>query len=361
MRWEMRCGDGEWRRGVGKQVPGYSLSSGTYHSHLTLQNCQSLECITDHGVVDIRGIGRFLTDHDHPKTISQITDASWHGRSKPLPQPSPTRRTYAEEGEASGEYGGNGGYGDGEYDMCKEYLTDMGLRYAAIILAVHGCLLACAEVMSAIGHRIVTGCGRGRGGISPGHHETANDKVRPGRARHCGSKRCKRSRTAIGDPWIRPRARCRAYVIIYLLASGDAFHAAAGRHLGKLGTCRTLLDGHPRAFHGSEGWPTGSCDANCDTGDVEFGLPVNSGCVQVGDSTQCSEVRWWTDASRVGEASTPGPLSATIAADGMLRKIYSTARSALCYPALGTNALGRVIAPGFPTSNCRTRVTRTLP
>ncbi len=78
---------------------------------------------------------------------------------------------------------------------------------------------------------------------------------------------------------------------------------------------------------------------------------MSSACVQVGDSTQCSEVRWWTDASRVGEASTPGPLSATIAADGMLRKIYSTARSALCYPAPGTNALGRVIAPGFPTSN----------
>ncbi len=66
---------------------------------------------------------------------------------------------------------------------------------------------------------------------------------------------------------------------------------------------------------------------------------------------RCGSGRWWTDASRVGEASTPGPLSATVAVDGMLRKVYSTAKSALHYPTPGTSALSRIVAPGFPTVN----------
>jgi hypothetical protein len=67
-------------------------------------------------------------------------------------------------------------------------------------------------------------------------------------------------------------------------------------------------------------------------------------------TTRCNGTRWWTDASRVGEASTPGPLAATIMAEGMLRKAYATARSALCYPMPGANSLKRTIAPGFPAS-----------
>ncbi len=59
--------------------------------------------------------------------------------------------------------------------------------------------------------------------------------------------------------------------------------------------------------------------------------------------------RWWADVGRVGEADNPGPTSVSLAVDGVLRKVYSTARAAMNYPSPGKRSLRGAVAPGYRT------------
>ncbi len=61
-------------------------------------------------------------------------------------------------------------------------------------------------------------------------------------------------------------------------------------------------------------------------------------------------VEWWSHAVRVGEAGNPGPTALSLAVDGALRKIYSTARAAVTYPCPGTGSLRGAVAPGYETA-----------
>ncbi len=56
---------------------------------------------------------------------------------------------------------------------------------------------------------------------------------------------------------------------------------------------------------------------------------------------------WWNETSRIGEADNPGPMTATMTIDRMLRRVYDTARCAVAYPRPGSRTLRGAIAPGF--------------
>ncbi len=63
--------------------------------------------------------------------------------------------------------------------------------------------------------------------------------------------------------------------------------------------------------------------------------------------TTVRTVHWWAHASRVGEARHPGPLQATLVAEGLLRRVVDYATSAIEYPRPGTGSLRGAVAPGF--------------
>ncbi len=352
-RWEMRCGDGGSRRSEWMQDSGHSLSSGKYHRDFPLVVNQLLVRTADCEVVDTYIIVRFITCHGAPQHVSRLTDELWHGRTKPRPQPSSTRRSYAEDCEEKGDYDAYGGYGNGDHDLGTDYVMVTGLHCGLIVLVAHWCALYCIQAVANMVHGVLSRCGPRRMSPSLGSRGNAESRMRIQPGRRCGASRRTASRKAVGDPWIRPRARCRrieACFAIYLLASGGICHAAAGRRVHCGGARHADGNGHPMTVYGHGERIMQPCEGLRVDGIAFRDLCADKGHAQVGDTARRGRGRWWTDASRVGEASEPGPSPATIAVDGMLRKVYSTAKSALCYPAPGANALSRIIAPGFPAA-----------
>ncbi len=144
------------------------------------------------------------------------------------------------------------------------------------------------------------------------------------------------------------RATCRrveAGVLAYLLVSCHAFAEGAGRGNGwaRRNTDKEqgpmgYSDPGPAVVATMSGWRCGQAHGNTTLANAWRTAPCKV-CSQGGYPWYC--------ASRIGEAANPGPLQATLAAGGLLRRIGSKVASAVSYPRPGTGCLRGAIAPGF--------------
>ncbi len=146
------------------------------------------------------------------------------------------------------------------------------------------------------------------------------------------------------------RARCRrieAWMLVYLAVSSHVLYPLRG-------------SGAQRADHDEDGASSTigvlamRMDRGATLGDGGRGRP-NDGdsSVRMTEGWRWRRVdgkvrhRWWSNSSRVGEASHPGPLAVTIAAEGLLRRTCAAARAVVLYPRPGEGSLRGAIAPGF--------------
>ncbi len=143
-----------------------------------------------------------------------------------------------------------------------------------------------------------------------------------------------RQRRPGGDPPARVRARCRrieAWIMIYLAMTGRISHHRGDARFRPPATGGDMYEN----VMTSEG-RTDSSDFGMTDGDLVTELPT---------VTRSSHP--WTHASRVGEATHPGPTPATVAAVGLLRRVTEGIRSAVSYPKPGVRTLRGAVAPGY--------------
>ncbi len=148
----------------------------------------------------------------------------------------------------------------------------------------------------------------------------------------------------------RPRARCRRVEACWLLYLVLTSHLAP---LGSRGVRGNQVAGSDdralgpgpglRAEEIARVW-AGACDGRS-----------NPACGRTsGGGAECHRrwhaANWWTTTVRFGEALHPGPFAATVAADGLLRRVFTAARKAIAYPTPGKESLRAAIAPGFPSA-----------
>ncbi len=160
-----------------------------------------------------------------------------------------------------------------------------------------------------------------------------------------------------GSPAARIRARCRrveAYFAMWLLCSNHLAMAQYGSRRGSTGWTYGERDmtGDGRCCMPDE--PTHDCATAEDMTmyDVARFVIVTGTGDRLGrnGSAPGDGIRWWTRGARVGEAANPGPASATMVAEGLLRRVYSSARAAIKYPRPGENSLSRTVTPGYQAS-----------
>jgi hypothetical protein len=147
----------------------------------------------------------------------------------------------------------------------------------------------------------------------------------------------------------RLRARCRrieAWIMIYLMATSHLLHHRGGGGRARPWSSAWRDAPPPMEETAAGGDQTGGGVTWRDAADAD---ELAGTCGWRAGCRAAEEVggHWWSASSRVGEAKNLGPLSATLAVGGLLKKIYSTASCALAYPAPGTGCLRGAIAPGF--------------
>ncbi len=170
----------------------------------------------------------------------------------------------------------------------------------------------------------------------------------------CGQRR-RQSRGGgnLTDPSTRMRARCRKVEAILLAGLVISLHVTAwlGRH--HLAARHLREYPHPAAAtHTMNDYENYSCRVAKGIGCGRIG-PAETTRSQHGQALRRAgeggvEGRaWWTRATRIGEASHPGPTAATVAAAGLLRRVVGTVGVMVRYAMPGTGSLRGAIAPGF--------------
>ncbi len=155
-----------------------------------------------------------------------------------------------------------------------------------------------------------------------------------------------------GRPASGRRARCRRFeacFVIWLLCSNHLAAAKCGERRGGIGWTYMEHGGATEGCYRTWAGSTYDCAGAemTTTSDVaRIALDAGTRTTRNG-STPGSSNLWWTKCARVGEAANPGPTSATLVAEGLLRKVYSSARAALEYPRPGENSLSRTVTPGY--------------
>ncbi len=157
-----------------------------------------------------------------------------------------------------------------------------------------------------------------------------------------------KQRRPIGDATCRIRAasrRVEAWVLIYLAISNHVALSAGiggGRALRRTGEWTNATD-YPQQGQGSR-WSRG-CEEVASATHVSHGRSADTQQRYFG--VRDKEARWWAHASRVGEATHPGPSSSTIATIGLLRRTCDRVRAAVSYPKPGSGSLRGAVAPGY--------------
>ncbi len=287
---------------------------------------------------------RMFTVPRHSPSSSRWEAFSWQRqavprRTKPHPQPSTSTRQ-------EGLHLSRGRARNGQPGECDDLHAILG----TILLAFHLGVLAILEVTTSL-------VGHVNGTVNRMRRSDGRDGTRaqttPRRGRRRPATRIRRwrikrrPRPPPPPPREGQRARCRR------LEARRAMYLAVSNHAIHVGSSGGLHEGEGCGAGGRCGGPMMSSDGNGRLGGLrDAGRGSGSlGNLTTGTTARCSPrhgTRWWTLSARIGEASNPGPLGVTVAVDGILRKVYSTARAVVSYPRPGTGSLRGAIAPGFP-------------
>ncbi len=220
------------------------------------------------------------------------------------------------------------------------------------MLMFHWCLLFVAQLVTLV---CISAAGTSRwlaGSDAVGHAPTSTigSKTRIGAATRVGRSRVRRRRNTSCVPRYALRANCRraeAWLLAYLLVSAHVFPRAGNRGVhaeGEKPRDERSIPPDGRLGVAGDAVPVRSSTCWRDHDSVISDLP--------GVGPQCQRVLevhkgWWTKAVRIGEARNPGPLAATVAVGGLLRRLHANVSGAIVYPRPGTGSLRGAIAPGF--------------
>ncbi len=231
---------------------------------------------------------------------------------------------------------------DDDAALDQLYLCPLMVTASWLVVVALGTLVTiCANIL-----RLVRYCVTGNDGYASEHRaDRRNRLVYPLRIRR---RRINRRRN-IRDSDEGVRASCRRYEACLCIWLAVSNHVLAAQVLcGRVGKMRNWTDNDFPEMRAHRGAVTGGGQ-----------LADNGVTCNVTEATRASQfdrrspiharqgVNDWSKASRVGEAKNPGPFAGTVAAHGLLRKVYATATSALAYPRPGRGTLKRTVAPGY--------------
>ncbi len=119
-----------------------------------------------------------------------------------------------------------------------------------------------------------------------------------------------------------------------------------GREEGRLHGHHQRYDDMAQGPSYSDGGSIGTT-TGCDIGRWDHSVIGHGGRPVIQRPTAADRRYSWTHASRIGEASHPGPAQVTIAAVGTLQKVFRGVKAAISYPRPGTGSLRGAVAPGY--------------
>ncbi len=293
-------------------------------------------------------VAHFATPYDRLYSVLLHSPTSWSWgaclwpearffRTAPRHSPSPSRSAAARSARAA----------------CGGPTRIIGIIAAAVIhLALLPAAQACAAIIGALAWIACWGSGRGDRGTATlrAFDEAAVRRM----AIRAGRKRVRQRKRPRVRPHDRVRARCRraeAWVAIYLMISGHVIpRACSGGPRNETHWQRDNVE--QETVNGQGEAAAAGCNTSGGSGGDARGAwrgMQRAGLQRLDD--EVLGVAWWSHAVRVGEAGNPGPTAISLAVDGMLRKVYGTARAAMTYPSPGRRSLRGAVAPGYEAAS----------